>query len=809
MLYNTNLLSQRVSLPSDYTLLNTQLIAKLFEIEHGEVQRKYPELLVVGKVTDVQKHPNADTLFVCQVNCGAHGNFQICTGGENVQKDQFVPVALPGCYLSSIDLQISEREMRGQASNGMICSKGEMGINEDEDKHWIWNMAEDLKCEESMIGKSFAECFPRLQNTIFEVESVAITNRPDLWGHFGLACECRSIFSESVQTSDAINATINNASNFSLASLTDTSTSHSATVQTEKCSFYSLTSLPTILNEVSVFPGRVSLLDLGFTPKLNRIDYGNYFMTNYAQPIHIFDEKKIIWKISVQEAKGGEKFIDLTDKEHTLEAGDIIICDEEKIVGLAGIIGGKSTAYDSSTTSILIEVANFDAIQIRKTASRLGLKTDAAVRFEKGINPLWTAFCSQEQISLLNKNNEDYKTGAVKDFTFQSKIQPQNIPIILDLEKASYYLVASTDDQIINKIPKILENLGYQIKADTTTLSLTPPIWRSDIQYLQDVYEDIARHVGLENIPEIPSSIFVSKSKPSLIQFEYSLAQKLIDTFWFDQVETYPWYSESWITKLGLDKAKHLELLNPTDTNTPFMAQTLLPGLLNIIVKNHRQILPIKIFEIGKVFARDNKNKTETKMFAGMVANKKQSDWNKDTFLEAKEAVLGIFSKFGISAYLFIKTNNPNFHPSKQCSIQVEEKIIWFIGEIHPVLLEENKITSEHSVSYMALEMEALFNNKFSTENKGYSSLQDQLIRRDVSFALPVHEDFSNIIKAVKTTPWVERIEIFDLYDQKDGNKSISISFLIKSDGTMTNDQINTILNAVIANGEKAGGKLK
>lgn len=184
--------------------------------------------------------------------------------------------------------------MRGQASNGMICSKGEMGINEDEDKHWIWNMAEDLKCEESMIGKSFAECFPRLQNTIFEVESVAITNRPDLWGHFGLACECRSIFSESVQTSDAINATINNASNFSLASLTDTSTSHSATVQTEKCSFYSLTSLPTILNEVSVFPGRVSLLDLGFTPKLNRIDYSNYFMTNYAQPIHIFDEKKII-----------------------------------------------------------------------------------------------------------------------------------------------------------------------------------------------------------------------------------------------------------------------------------------------------------------------------------------------------------------------------------------------------------------------------------------------------------------------------------------------------------------------------------
>ena len=468
-----------------------------------------------------------------------------------------------------------------------------------------------------------------------------------------------------------------------------------------------------------------------------------------------------------------------------------------------------STAFDTSTSSILIEVANFDAIQIRKTATRLGLKTDAAVRFEKGINPVWTAFCSQEQITVLTKNNTEHKTGEVKDFTFQSTIHSQTNPLILDLEKTSYYLVGSTDDQIINKIPSILENLWYQITVDKSTLSLVSPIWRSDIKYIQDVYEDIARHIGLENIPEIPSSIFVSKSQDSVIQFEYSLAQKLIDSLSFDQVETYPWYSESWITKLGLDKNTHLELLNPTDTNTPFMAQTLLPGLLNIIIKNHRQILPIKIFEVGKVFARENKNKKETKMIAGMIANKKQNNREKDTFLEAKEAVLGIFSKFGITDYTFEKTNNTNFHPSKQCSIKIGEEIIWFIGEIHPVLLEENKITSEHSVSYIAMEVERLFSHRFNSETQEYSNLQDQFIRRDVSFAIPAHDDFSKIIEAVKGTKYVEKIEIFDLYDQKDANKSISISFTIKSDGTMTTEQINTILNAVVANGQKAGGILK
>lgn len=340
MLFSVNLLKQRISIPSDYNDIKDKLIAKLFEIEHGEVSRILPDLVVVGKVTSVEKHPNADTLFVCQLDCGSHGAYQICTGGENVASGQFVPVALPGCYLPAINLEIGARKLRGLDSNGMICSKTELGINEDADQHWIWDMQKDLACDDSMIGKKFKDVFPWFENTIFEVESVAITNRPDLWGHVGLACECRSIFSDYLKSTDPINTTIDNIQQFTIASLESlpvyqsTTPSVDCSIQTSKCSYYSLTSIPNTTNTPSIFPGRVSLIDLGHIPRSSWIDYSNYFMSNYGQPIHIFDAETIKGSITIREANGGELFTDLTGKEHKLVAGDIIICDEDIILAL-------------------------------------------------------------------------------------------------------------------------------------------------------------------------------------------------------------------------------------------------------------------------------------------------------------------------------------------------------------------------------------------------------------------------------------------------------------------------------------------
>lgn len=535
MLFSTNLLKSWISLPFEYKDINYSLIAKLFEIEHGETQRTLPELLVIGKVTDVKKHPNADTLFICQVDCGPHGIFQICTGGENVATGQFVPTAIPWCYLPAIDLSIGSRKMRWEDSNGMICSKGELGINEDEDRHWIWDMTQDLHCDDTMIGKSMKKVFPWFENTIFEVESVAITNRPDLRGHVGLAIEARSIFSDYTQSSDAVHGLITNAQGFTLAStelLSPFTLVNAPQIQTPKCSYYSISEIDNASNSVSVFAGRVSLLDLGHAPRRNRVDYGNYFMSNYGQPIHIFDKEKINWNIVVKEAKGWEVFVDLTEKEHSLLEWDIIICDNEKILALAGIIGWISSAFTEETKSICIEIAHFDPIQIRKTSTRLGLKTDAAVRFEKGINPLWTAFCVLENNKILSENNKKHNTSVITSIKHSKNgLDESKKTLTLDVAKTTHYLQWSYNETIAKQIPTILEKLGYSCRhceeprnsntgdetiqahseeeahngknngllrfARNDAFVITPPIRRADIQIIQDVYEDLARHIGL------------------------------------------------------------------------------------------------------------------------------------------------------------------------------------------------------------------------------------------------------------------------------------------------------------------------
>lgn len=812
MLYSKNQLLQWINLPSDYETLKTKLIAKVFEIEHGEFVRALPELVVLGKVLSVEKHPNADTLNVCQIDCGSHGNFQICTWGENVAEGQYVPVSLPGCYLPAIDLLIEPRKLRGLDSVGMICSKWELWINEDNGNHRIWDLWADIGCTDSMVWKSFKELFPWMENTVFEVESVAITNRPDLWGHFWLAVECRSVFSDFQTPPNPIYDTIKAAQEFTidqLSVLPNNAALKQCSIETTKCSYYSLVKVDNIQNDKSEFRGRLSLLDLGHTPRFNRVDYGNWIMSNYSQPVHIFDADKISWAIKVTEAKGAELFTDLTGKEHTLIAWDIIIVDDKQVLWLAWIIWGLSSAYDEKTKNILIETANFEPIQIRKTATRLGLRTEASMRFEKWINPLWTAFFSHEQVSIITKNHEEHKTGEVSGFTYTAPKEFSNPELSFKLYDATVYFYGSWDKDIQVQITPILKLLGYEIiSTDDDMVSVKAPIWRSDVTMIQDIYEDIARHIGLEHIPEIPSTIDIIKSPRSIIAFKYELAEKLISWLGMSQVESYPWYSEEWINILWLDKSNYFELLNPMDSSVPFMAQTLLPGLLEIAKKNYRQVLPIKIFEIGKVFWTKDNKPNETKMFAGLWLNKKTQDWNNDSFLLLKQITSLIELNFTTPTFNFKLSENKNFHPHKQAQILVDNTIIWFIGEIHPSLLETIKIGSEYSACYIAIELEKLFAVIHTKESAWYASLQDQVLTRDLSFEITTNLHFTSIIETIASHPQISDYKIFDLY-QKEEAKSVSISIDILWDGTTTLEQINAILTEIIKKVETTGAKLK
>lgn len=853
MLFSTNLLKQWIELPSDYSLLNKELIAKLFEIEHGETNRTYPDLLVLGKVTEVHKHPNADTLFVCQVHCGAHGNFQICTGWENVAAWQYVPTALPWCYLPAIDLTIGERKMRWEDSNGMICSKWELGIAEDEDKHRIRDMTNDVHCSDDTIGKSISELFPWMENIIFEVESVAITNRPDLRGHLWLAIESRAIFPQS--STSSIDSLITRAQSFTSTSIpelqqqTNATANKTCTIETEKCSYYSISTIDNALNSESVFPGRVSLLDLGHTPRRNRVDYSNYFMSLTGQPIHIFDRDKIIWNIIIKEASWWELFMDLTGKEHTLAGWDIIICDSEKILALAGIIGWMSSAFTEDTRSIAIEIAHFNPIQIRKTSTRLGLKTDAAVRFEKGINPLRTAFCVSENHRLLTENNEKHNTGAISNITECGNVFPNSaITLSLDLQKASQYIVGSIDEEIIKKIPEILEQLGYICRhceesweqLDVTTkqsisengllrsarndefaiaslsnnLTITPPIRRSDIQIIQDIYEDLARHIGLDNIPEIQSPIFQSRSKKTIIDFQHTLSTYLIQKHKLSQVECYPRYSENRIKTMNLNKESHFELLNPMDVATPFMAQSLLPGLLELAKKNYRFTLPIQVFEIGKVWKNEWTSEWISihtkKVVAGIFVQKKWKHRWDDVYIKAKSLVQDICNTYHISELVYKQTTQEYLHPNKQVSISKNNKILWSVSQIHPSTLESLWFTDDIEIAYFKLNLEDLFSFSQVSKKINYHSNADQYIQRDLSFEIDSQSHYDQIISVFQKNNIIEDYTVIDLYKPEWSiKKSIAIRFTIIWDTSLTNDKVTEITNTIISEVEATGAILK
>lgn len=394
MRYSLNLLKKYIGVQDTAENIARHLTLKTCEIEEI-ITRNLPKEVVIGKVLSVKQHENADKLTVCQLDCGKAGKYQICTGGENIVEGVYVPVAIPGCYLPAIDLKIEPRKMRGEDSNGMICSKGELGIMEDEDKHWIWIMNEDLyDLSDADIGLPVSEKYPWMDNHILDVDNKTVTHRPDLTGHFGIAWELQAIYAMRDEKI-TFNKLPERQHTFSTTHMLDmlssaTKATMKVKVDTADCQSYIAVEYKDVTVQRSSLYTRLMMQDIGQQSRNNWVDFSNLFMMITGQPVHFFDADTIKGKITVRNAKKGETFIDLFDKEHTLDPQDIVICDDEKILALGGVVGGKTSGVSDSTKNIIAEIAHFDPVAVRKTGTRLGLRTDAELRFEKHINPLFS-----------------------------------------------------------------------------------------------------------------------------------------------------------------------------------------------------------------------------------------------------------------------------------------------------------------------------------------------------------------------------------------------------------------------------------
>ncbi len=831
MLFTRTLLENYIKLNDTNSNIGNELTLKSCEIE-GIEERTIPQEVVFWLVKEIAAHPDADKLVVCQIDCGEHGIVQICTAAENMIPNYIVPVALPWCFLPKLGFEIGERKMRGVASNGMICAKEELWINEDTDIHGIRNMQGETPNEKddfsdisaSDLGTPITTKYPRLNNVIFDVDNKTLTHRADMTGHMGMARELSSIY----QTHFAGHII---AETFPTILRTQEDESHDIYAQSDHLRYYSLAKISKIRVVPSDFRTRLLLIDMGLSPRNNRVDISNLFMIETGQPIHCFDASKIEGDIIVRQAEKGETFIDLFDKEHQLETSDMIIADNKKIVALAGVIWSNNSWVDEETTDILVEVANFDPIVARRTATRLGIRTDAIMRYEKNINPLYTQWASHYFKEWIESKAEwTYQRMAAY---IKPEERSQNITI--DWDHTNSLIWWENHDYGQKIWTKILTSLGCDVSDNTIWV----PLRRSpkDLNIPADIAEEIVRIYGYEKIDLKENTAIQSETKTT---DSVALQQKLEDITHAkhncDFVETYPWAHRDTMALFDIQTDHLIEMENSLSPETSFMSPSSLFNLVDMIKKNHKFFDTMRLATTTDVYSKighqqssgfwipgninTNSKIQESKQLGILLYNKSSSkDRSKDLTLQSKSILADIATACNIEL-VYKPAKSTHFHPKQQAHICVrnqaewEDIIIGFIGKIHPVIVQQMKLPEQAQLVYSAIDMPALSQMSIQSEKKSvnYQTIQDQILTRDINFVINKEESFDKLLAAIKASQWVEKVTTFDIYQWNNlpaNKKSIALQITLYGDWSITNEQINEVLDKAIESGKKTGAILR
>lgn len=844
MLFSTNVLKRYISLDVEPKHLMSTMTLHACEVEHVE-QRVIPELVVIGYVTSTAKHPNADTLTICQLDCGSRGTYQICTAADNIRADIFVPVALPWCFLPTLGFQIDARKMRGEDSNGMICAKIEIGINEDADQHGIWIMDEDFNdLTKDDLGKSLTTKYEWLNNTILDVDNKTINNRPDLTWMLGMAIEMKAVFSQLHQRGEG--------SFIKQQNISHELTQHSPArvlellahankpqqafrVETDHCSVYSLLELDGITVRKSPFYDRLALIDSGLTPRNNWVDFSNLVMTILGQPIHIFDADTIQGKIVVRQARDGETMIDLNNIEHKLQSQDIVIADDQGVIALAGVIGGLRTAVSDQTKRVVIEIAHFDPVATRRTSMRIGVRTDAVMRFEKTLSPLLSLTAVSFILDLLTQYKPMLGEYTIVGLANHLASQVANYAsngqyITIDPNECIRLIFGrQMNDGDEAMIKDILTSLGFVVEANW---DVRVPRWRGsdDMNIAQDLYEEVVRIYGYNRINPVSNKEIISFQpfRPA-IAIHRKLEETLVQVHHADQLQTYSRCDEMFFDLFGYDHSQLVKLRNATAPELAYLRPSILPNLLQAVSKNSKIYDEFTLFDSGQTrhkaenYSRFlNKQKFETTKLGIVRYQKQVSDWMHDTILQVKEMIEDSVKALWLAGKLYYQpTELAYYHPKKQGLILYkhnnQEYTIGTLGQYHPSILENLKIDSQAQVVGAELYLEVLEElikdqtNTFES-NATYHTIQDQIVTRDVSFVVDKNVNIGTVVAVAQNVEGVSKVELFDLY-QGDrlpaGKKSIALTLTIVGDGTWTSDQINAVVDNVISYTRAIGAEIR
>ena len=732
--------------------------------------------LVIGEVKSCVDHPDSDHLHLCQVDIGKDELQQIVCGAPNVREGLKVIVALPGAVLPG-DFAIKSSKIRGVESNGMICALYELGLEEKTDETYAKGI-EELN-ENAPVGKD-PLVYLGLEDTLYELDIHKHRNN-DCYYHIGFAYEISAILNRKVKLPD-----------LSYKEDKDNINNHfKLEVDTPKCPYYLAKMVTNV--EIGESPDFIKrrLLSVGMRPINNVVDISNYVMLEFGQPLHFFDKDSLGDKILVRDAKDDELITTLDGKERTLKSSDIVISNGSDAICVAGVMGGLTTEVEDTTKNILIEAAIFDPVSIRYTASHLDLRSEASIRYGKGLSYEYTNMALDRACHLLEK----YANATVLSGTVMHDKLDKTPKVVefypIEVDKMLGLKIDEED------MKHELERLDFPYTIKDGKFTVTIPSRRLDIDSnVNDIAEEIGRLYGYQNIKGTLPNIEVKRGEYVGDVKYRKVISKRLRSLGLNEVKTYTLVSPSMASSFDYEEKERITLPNPMSIDKSVVRTSLIPSLMNVYNYNKaRKVEDINIYEIAKTY--DKAYNEESKIAFLMKGNYITNSWKgsmKVDFYLMKGIVESILDYLGFkNRYSFVKSNVSDLHPGISADILLDRKRIGIMGRVHPKVCKDEVYVCELSLNALMTKVKPL---KYKEASK-YPT-----IVKDVAFIVPKAMLSSEVETVIKKAGGrlLSDIKVFDVYEKLDNDKK-SIAYnltFMDSNRTLTDEEVMNVFDNII-----------
>ena len=760
------------------------------EVEKIDIVGGNLDKVVVAHLEEVKKHPNADSLTLCKVNNGKE-ILQIVCGATNHKTGDKVALAQVGARLKE-DFTIKKGKIRGEESNGMLCSEDELGIGSDKDGIIILP-------EDAPVGVPFKD-YLGINDTVFELEITP--NRPDCLSHIGIARELSAYYGKELKYPET-----------EIKNEIEEKTSDNVKVTIEDSNL-SRRYVTRILKNVTVKESPKWLKErieaVGLRSINNIVDVSNFILMEMNHPNHVFDLDKIEGnEIKVKSAVKGDKLVTLDEQERELEDGDIVICDSKKILALGGVMGGLDSEVTDNTKNILLEVAQFNPQNVRKTSRRLTLSSDSSYRFERGIDV-------EDSIKVINRLAnliQEVAGGEILNgYVDVYPVPHENKVAELNFERLNRFVGKVIPRE---KVIEILRNLEIDVKDNGETLTLTAPSYRGDLELEQDYFEEVIRMYGFDNIENILPRVDINKNSTLDTTKLTDRVKTICASVGLKEVINYSFIPKDALQKLkftGVSEDKLIDISNPITEDFVTMRPTLLYSLIKNAKDNmNRNVSNIRFFEVSRTFEKaEELAKEDIKVGIILAGENDKTLWNPKPvhydFYDLKGIVEEIFSKLKFQSFSIKRSVQTEFHPGRSADVFVGKEYIGSFGEIHPDVLENFGLNKK---TVLVAEFNIELIKKYINKPFVYQGIvKYPAVPRDLALVMNENILVGDVLKTIeKIDKKVEKVELFDIYQGigvEPGKKSVAISILLRDDSkTLEEKEINNIIDKILAKMKK------